>query len=501
MLPEGSRAHTHEQVSSFYGGYSYFAERPYSLRQFVDLLKKRKRLILSLFFSILGAVTLLSFLLPPIYRSNAKIYVEREIDTEKAMLFGLNSPLTYEKLDWLNSESEILQSYPVLERVMRALDLNKVEGSSQSLTELQKAANFERALKTFQKTLKVEVIRNSNIIDIAYDAKDPRLAAAVVNKLVETYSQYRAEVFTDTEPHDFFEQQIKIADEQLRVLEERQTEFKRDSEVISPQAQTGILLSKVSDYQRSLTETQTQRLGKAAKLKIIREQLKAGQAINIPTTESSNSLSREKYIAKLKGDLFDMEVRRDRLLQKFTPDYEEVVNLNSEIAVTKKSIHNEVQQIIEEEESSLRVLEAQERSLQAAIATINQDIKNFAEKEYQLSQLSRGIDDNKQIYSMLLKQREEARISLAKAQRGIKIRIVSPGIVPVKPIKPRKALNIALGIVLGLSVGLGMAFVVEYIQKSLRSPEGVDEGYLGLAEGVPIRELPQGDGSESPKET
>jgi uncharacterized protein involved in exopolysaccharide biosynthesis len=97
------------------------------------------------------------------------------------------------------------------------------------LTDLQKAANFERAFKAFQKTLKVEVMRNSNIIDIAYDAKEPRLAAAVVNKLVETYSRYRSEVFTDSEPHDFFEQQIKIADEQLRALEERQTEFKRSA--------------------------------------------------------------------------------------------------------------------------------------------------------------------------------------------------------------------------------------------------------------------------------
>jgi len=502
MLPEKRPpAYPQNQVNSYYGSFVYPVERSYTLRQFVGLLRKRRGLILSLFFSIFGIITVVTFLLPPIYRSDAKIYVEHEIDTEKALLLGLNSTLQYEKIDWLNSEREIIQSYPVIERVIRALKLDEIDHAGKRLTDLQKAENLEHTVKMFQKTLKAEVARNSNVIYLSYEAKDSRLAAAVVNKVIETYSQYRAEIFNESEPHAFFEQQMKIAEEQLRVLEKRQTEFKRSSEMLSPQEQSEILLTKLANYQRSLTETQTQRLGKAAKLKIIREQFNSGQAINIPTTESSNSLSRDKYVTKLKSDLLDMAVRRDRLLQKFTPEYEEVVNLDAEIAAANNSIRNEVRQIIEEEESSLRVLEAQEHSLQAAIASINNEIKNFADKEYELAQFSRGIDDNKALYSMLLKQREEARISLAKAQRGIKIRLVSPGIVPIKPDKPRKRLNIALAILLGLSISLGTAFLVEHIHHSLNAPDEVEPNYLGMSMANSIPELPQGDDANATTES
>jgi len=475
-------------------GYGYTIERDDTLQHTLALLLKRKRLILLTFLSIAGLVTIVTFLLPPVYRSHAAIYVEREFDPEKAFLLGFNAQLPYEKLDWLNSESEILQSQPVAERVIRDLKLNEVYFKGTPKSEAEKAKSFERTVKQFQRTIKVETPRNSNIIDIAYEAKDPRLAAAVVSHAISTYADYRAQVFADSVTPSFFEQQMKITGEQVSTLEKRQTEFKRSSELVSPQAQTTILVSKLADYQRSLTETQTQRIGKAAKLKIIREQYASGQILNIPTTESSNSLSREKYIGKLKGDLLDMEVRRDQLLRKFTPEYEEVVTLTAQIEGTRKSIRREVEQIIEEEQSNIRVLEAQERALQNAIASINQDVRNMAENEYQLSELSRGIEDNKAVYSMLLKQREEARISQARAQHGIKIRIVTPATVPVEPVKPRKLFNIAMGILLGLACGIGLAFSVEYYARSLKSYEEFQR-YLGMP-ATPVGELPQGDRPE-----
>jgi uncharacterized protein involved in exopolysaccharide biosynthesis len=475
-----------------YYEYAYTTAQSDTLRQFVRLAFKRRRLILLTFLGIVGSVALFTFLLPPIYRSSCQIYLERELDAEKAHLLGVSAQLPYEKLDWLNSEGGIVRSYPVAVRVIHELKLDASDAPGKILSEAKKAENFENTVRKFQKSLTVEVPRNSNIMDVAYEANSPQLAAAVVSKVVETYERYRAEIFAESETYKFFESQMKVADDQLRELEARQTEFKSSSEIVSPQAQTNILLAKLADYQRSLTETQTARIGREAKLKIIRQQFKSGQAMNIPTTESSNSLSREKYIAKLKGDLLDMEVRRNLLLQKFKPEYEEVVDLTAQIEATKKSIGNEVRQIIEEEESGIRVLAAQERALERAIAAINEDIKNIAQKENQLSQLTRGIEDNKAIYSMLLKQREEARISLAKAQQGVKIRIVSPAVVPATPIKPRKLLNLVLGIFLGLACGFGAAFAMEYYEHNLK-PSVEFQDYLGMPK--PLPELPEGDGS------
>jgi len=55
-------------------------------------------------------------------------------------------------------------------------------------------------------------------------------------------------------------------------------------------------------------------------LKVINDQMSNSDKANILVVESSNSLSREKYIAKLRGEMLDLQLRRDQLLQKDTPE-------------------------------------------------------------------------------------------------------------------------------------------------------------------------------------
>ena len=59
------------------------------------------------------------------------------------------------------------------------------------------------------------------------------------------------------------------------------------------------------------------------------------------------------------------------------------------------------------------------------------------------------------------------------------ISVIQAASVPAKPIKPRKALNIALGIILGAFSGLGLAFFSEYMNQGLSTPESA-ERRLGL---------------------
>ncbi|MFQ5770535.1 MAG: GumC family protein, partial [bacterium] len=379
------------------------SNRPVTLRSFFIVLFKRKRIILSVFFAVVVTVTVGSFLMPPIFKATSKIMVEREINSEKALLFRMNFPLSYEKYDWIKSEIEIIKSYPVAARVVKELSLDKVEQKSKTLTQDEEKELFETTVKQFQKILKVENTRDSNVIEVIYEAKGPVLAAATVNKVIENYLSYRSEIYDESDTYKFFEEQMKIAGEKLRELEQRQATYKNQEDVISPQAQVEILLSKLADYEKSLTTVRTKRIGKEAKLAVIKEQMEKDSQINIPSTEVSDSPSREKYIAKLKGELLDMEIQRDRLLQRFKPTYEEIVELNRNIAATKEKIKGEIQQIIEQEETAIKTLYAEEKALQRSIDKINQEVSKFAQKEYEIIQLSRGIDDNREVYSMLLK--------------------------------------------------------------------------------------------------
>lgn len=62
---------------------------------------------------------------------------------------------------------------------------------------------------------------------------------------------------------------------------------------------------------------------------------------------------------------------------------------------------------------------------------------------------------------------------------GVQLSVMNKADVPKKPIKPKKALNIAIAFVLGLFVSVGLAFVIEYMDNTIKSENDVNK-YLEL---------------------
>ena len=464
------------------------ADSAYSLRQLANALFKRQRIILAVWISLVATVTVGNFLLPHIYEASSTVLVERTGDEETALLFRLYLPNSEDAFDWVNSETEIIKSHPLAAHVVTALRLEEMGQTGKASMAADSVKQLEKSIKEFQQKLTVTSNRQSNVIVVRYEAKNPQLAAAVVNKVVATYTHYRAALYSNTAAYEFLSSQMHDTEEKLRELEQNQTAFKQEQEVVSVEEQRKILLARLADYESKMTAVRTSRIGKESLLEVIKQQFTKGRELSIPVTESSDSPSREKYIAKLRGDLLDMQIQRERLLQKFTPQYEEVTNLDKQMATTKAQIRSEIRQIIRMEENTIKALNAEEQELQAAIDKIKEEMRDFARKEYEFGQLSRGIDDKREVFSMLMKQREEARISLGKLEKGVRIKVISPAVTPLEPAKPRRKVNVALAIVLGLMSGVGLALLAERLDHSINNPMELEQ-VIGLPVLGSIREI------------
>ena len=126
-----------------------------TLMTIMTILFRRKWVLILFGGVVVSAVALVSFLTPPVYRASSKLIVEREIDSEKVLLFRMNLPTEYDKHDRLNSEIEIIKSYPVAFRTVESMGLWDTEESAK--VPPQKEQEFvERATKKFQKSMDVQ---------------------------------------------------------------------------------------------------------------------------------------------------------------------------------------------------------------------------------------------------------------------------------------------------------------------------------------------------------
>jgi capsular exopolysaccharide synthesis family protein len=111
----------------------------------------------------------------------------------------------------------------------------------------------------------------------------------------------------------------------------------------------------------------------------------------------------------------------------------------------------------------------------------------------QISQLKDQI--NQETKNIL----ESLKFELSGSLKSNNVRIIDPAEVPNKPVKPRTKRNILIAIVLGLFAGFGLAFLIEYLDNTIKSDKDI-ENYLGLVCLGLIPTIKQKSKKDDPKE-
>lgn len=449
--------------------YNYL-DSPLSLRGTVRLLARKKKTVTAIFFGMMAVLTVATLLIPTQYRATSKILIELDKNSERALLFKLanwDSRLDYDRIA---TEMEILGNRSVLEKVVDKYHRFLVRTDPKDKAESER----ERLIVRLENGLKIERSRNTNVLQVAFEDENPEIAAQIVNAMVKTYIQYRAELFKNTQAYQFFDDQIKMIEAKLNQLESAQARFRQQQRISEPENQALIFLQKIGDFEKSFTQVRTERIGKEARLKVIKAQLgQKNPEIIIPATESSNSPSREAYLSGLKSKLAELEIERGALLTRFTPAYYGVIKKSTEIDIVKEKIKAEVGQVIEEEETGLKSLRAEENEYNRKINELNLELQNLMADKFEIEKLSRGVADNRELYSMLLKQREDARISQSKQDQVVQVRILNLAVIPFRPAAPNRRLILLIGLLFSAFSSVIVTTLVDSCQRAITSVEDV----------------------------
>jgi non-specific protein-tyrosine kinase len=128
--------------------------------------------------------------------------------------------------------------------------------------------------------------------------------------------------------------------------------------------------------------------------------------------------------------------------------------------------------------SSKENLAVQLESIQKDITTTQAAIERVKGSsdpadQAELSQLQTMLAQYQSSYSSLLKSYEEIR--LAEAQALDNIIVDEPAVVPKDPVKPRTKLNTLLAAVVGAMLAVGVAFLIEYLDDTVKTSDDVQQ--------------------------
>ncbi len=443
-------------------------DSPISTQSFMGIVHKRRAVILFLFLLIVGIIVAATFLMPPIYRSTSRVMVDYQLEIEKEHLLHLVQVSDKSYFERLSSEPLLIKRRSILEPVVDALGLDSDKRSAKA-SPAQATSNREKAIEALAEKLKVEREKDSNILTVSYDSRNPRLATDIVRQVVAEYVKQRPELERDERAYQFFDQQIQEIKNQIDEIEKKGIDFRMRERLVSADKQSFFMFETIGEYDRRLSQIRAERIAKEARLKVLREHLAQGNEVIIPNTETGSSASRYMYVNELSRNLLSLELKKSDLEQRYTPQHPELAAVLAQIEKNKKAIRDEVQELIRGEELDIKAKYAEEQALAGSLAQVVNTVATLSRQEYELGKITIGLDDLKAVYSMLVRQREEARIAASRKEHMVKVKVIDEARLPQTPVYPNKPLWITLGILLGLVVSFGVAFFIEYFDRSLNT--------------------------------
>jgi polysaccharide biosynthesis transport protein len=453
-------------------------DSPMSPHSFLGVLSKRRKLILIMFAVIVVSIVGSTFLMPKIYRASTMVYVKYLPNIQDLYLNDNMSPTTV-KVDYelLETEVKYVQNRNILNSVANHFGL--LDPQDETLDEDGLRTFKDRAVYEFGQGLKVEREKDTNILSINYEHENPAFAANVVDRIAEEYIKQRPNLERDETAYKFFDDELKEIETQIDKLERKQLSIKGKSNVLIPEEQTEILFSKMAHFDEELTKVRAERISKEARLNSILRAFEKDAKLFVPITETSESLAKQDYVNHLRKSLSEKTVYKQGLVTKYTDNHPEVVQLTEEISEIEMRIKMEIEDVVRGEQLLIESLKAQEGALAHSMEKVVVNIASLAKSEYELKKSSMSLEDLRHVNSMLVRQREQARITANRNEYSAQVRLLEAAMVPFDPIKPNKPLYAALAILLGVVVSIGLAFFLEYFDHSVNTAEDA-QNCLGL---------------------
>jgi uncharacterized protein involved in exopolysaccharide biosynthesis len=466
-----------------------------SKRDVLFIVFKRLKAIIAIFVVTMVIVIVGIVLSKPVYESSSKVIINREV-SEAVLRVAPWIPLyrSFDLEEEINSEIQLIKSHAVAEAVIEQLDQEQAkETSSQPSTSgspsdpattADAELSRQRRIVALQNGINAEPVKKSDVIQISFRSYDPTHAMKVVDATTEAYIDYRARIYRASGAVDFFDEQIEVAKRNLDELESALKEYRQQEALLSYERQETILANKLFEFETSLTSVRKDIISTESKLNNIREYMASPLQPVVPSLD----IREEAIIRELHDQLITLRLRLNELLTKYTEDHREVRGLRQEITMAEAELKAEVEKVVTLQETSLEAMRAEEAALRSTVNMLYTEVQTLPEKELTISRLQRAIENHKEVYSMLVLKREEARVSEAGDRRIANVSVISPATLPHKPVKPQKGLMIFAGCLIGIIGGFGFAFISEYMDHSLRTNEDV-EHYLNLPVLASIPEL------------
>ena len=442
-------------------------EQIIDVKDIAKILVRRRRTIINVtgICILLGAAYLV--VTPSTYQSTAMLRIKQTQGLGNSVLSTDQGYSDTMARQLMNTDAEILKSRNVVEPV-----INEVEGNQ--------VITYEEFVKS---RIETKPYKETQLLQVSVTGRTPEKAQEANQLLIDTFLKRLADLsqVEQKATREFLQKRVVTAKEELSEAEQKLQQFQVDNKIYSTNDQMKGLTDKITLIDREKAQN---------KLDLETAQAALG-SINADLGSAGASIADSSTVQAYKSQLADLEARKASYVGKYTDSHPAMKEVNDQIAKAQAGLQQEIDAIVSQQAPSSNSAQqglladkfkneaalAVAQSKEAALADLDKDnedaMKALPEKERGYIQAKRDVDVAQDIYEMLSKRLEEAKV--AEVMVPNEVQIVDAPTLPEKAIAPRRVLVMVASAIIGLILGCLYTLVNSLRNRRVQTANDVED--------------------------
>ncbi|OGW30068.1 MAG: hypothetical protein A2X59_13160 [Nitrospirae bacterium GWC2_42_7] len=467
-------------------------EKEIDLRHYVSVLIKRRYTIFTVFILVFAVSLLVTLSTTPIYTASTRILIERN---DPAPLQGMYYFPSYDP-EFYETQYQLIKSGAVARRVVRLLSSdNKFTGyfkdqkksffgfagaddKTKDKEQIDDPKQYDKYAGMISSGIKVLPIKNTKLANVSYDSPDPDFAALIANTVARAYIEEILDMKMSSSQHTVKWMTIKAQEEQekLKKSELALQEYVKANDFVTLENKVAIVPETLTSVNTQLFQAESGR----KELETIYNKIR--ETKNIEDLQNMPAIASDPTIQSLHMQILKADQSISELSKKYGAKHPAMAKAKGELNTLKDKLRQEIQRVIESIKKQYEIARSNEENSRSLFSRTKGEALNVNEKFVQYNIRKREVETNQQLYDILMKKIKEQDIT--QEVQTVNVWIIEEAQKPGSPSKPKKLKNILMGILMGLFGGVGLAFFIDYLDNTVKSPEEVErrlgEPVLGM---------------------
>ncbi|MFC4656775.1 GumC family protein [Rheinheimera marina] len=463
------------------------------LRKYISIINIHKWRILSLAVLVTVLTVLVVLNIQSKYASTATLLIESQqakaVSIEE--VYGINSS----QQEYYLTQFEILKSRSIAEKVVDKLNLKDhpdfevkpglvtrlrdlvpfIPDPSAALTPEQIAYKERESLvNEFLERLSISPIRKTQLVQISFTTYSADLAAQVANAVGDEYinSQLEAKLGITQQAANWLGGRLGELRQQLDDSEARLQQYREKEGLIDVAGVRGLGAKELERMSDELTEARSRKAQVDGFIRVIRQY----GINNMEQLESLPEITAHKGVQDIKTLQATTEQKVSELSKIYGPRHPKLMAAKSELTAVTDNLRGQIKKLVSGIENEARSVQENVTSLEAELAKAKVQYQDTSIKETTYQRLEREVATNRQLFETFLARQKETEVT-SDFNSAI-ARFTDHAVPGTEPVAPKRKLIVVLAFVATIGLGIMLAFVLDALNDTIKSPNEV-ENLLG----------------------